>query len=334
MRDLPRRELEARVGDPHGLLGPELVVVADGPARGNRRARLTSGTGLQVEVSLDRGCDLLGATWRGTSLAFASAAGDTVPAAVEHRGTGWLRAWPGGLLTTCGLRHVGEPEDTGGEHLGMHGRVTGSPAEQARAWSAWEGDRLVSRVSARLREATAFAEHLAVERTVSVVAGDDTVRLHDVIRNEGFRPELLMVMYHVNLGWPLVDEGTEVSVPAGRTWGLLDGAEQEPPGAVAAVGDPAGDLVVAHEVDPGAGGWAEAAVTGAEAQVAVRWRPEQLPCLTQWRSALPGAYVVGVEPGTCVPRGRAAERAAGRGVLLEPGQTWEVDLELAVSPAG
>jgi hypothetical protein len=49
-------------------------------------------------------------------------------------------------------------------------------------------------------------ENLVLERRIEVEVGTDTVNFHDRVRNLGFYPTPHALLYHINLGWPVVDK--------------------------------------------------------------------------------------------------------------------------------
>src|SRR3546814_15777709 len=55
--------------------------------------------------------------------------GITVRQPFSNRGLDWLRTFGGGLLTTCGLSHVGGPETGDFGEQGLHGLISNTPAE-------------------------------------------------------------------------------------------------------------------------------------------------------------------------------------------------------------
>lgn len=293
-------------------LGPRRVVVDEGPERHTRLAVLRSGAGLDVAIDLDHGMGLRHASIGGVPVELSLAAdGDA--------GADWLRRWRGGLLTTCGLRNVGPAGELDGERFGQHGRASSLAAESIEAVAEWDGDRLVSRVSGTMHEAVPGGEHLSWRRTWRLAAGENRIALHDVVRNDGFRPEALMLLYHVNVGWPFLDEGVGVEV---------GGVRQEPfempePGA--------DEQMVRHAVAPGADGWCRASVHAATT-FTLEWRPDELPWFTEWRWPRAGTYALAFEPGTCLPYGRRHEAAAGRTVVLAPGEEKHTRLVLRFDP--
>jgi len=108
-REWTREELLSRTGDMSQLGGVRLVTLADGPERGVQAADVRTRDGLCFTVLLDRGMDIDQAEYRGLPLAWVSPTGPVAPSFYEARGTGWLRTFHGGLLTTCGLTQAGVP---------------------------------------------------------------------------------------------------------------------------------------------------------------------------------------------------------------------------------
>ena len=133
-------ELRQRVGDMRQLASAEAFELTDGAERGSRGVRLRNAAGLELAVMTERGLSLTSLTYQGVPLPFVSAVGAAHPAYADPRGTGWLRTWPAGFLTPCGLTQVGSPCVDGGEELGIHGRVSGLPARNVSYGGQWHGD--------------------------------------------------------------------------------------------------------------------------------------------------------------------------------------------------
>jgi Domain of unknown function (DUF4432) len=203
---LARQQLYQRVGRLEQVAGIQPFVFDDGPARGVRALRLRTGGSLSLDVLCDRVMDLGAAEYRGVSLAWASPTGVVAPHFRELQGEGWLRSFAGGLLVTCGLQNVGEPSEWGGEELGLHGRISNTPATLLAREVRWEGENCLLQARAEVRESKVFGADLVLTRTISARIGEPRVRIEDTVRNEGYRPEPLMLLYHINLGWPLLDE--------------------------------------------------------------------------------------------------------------------------------
>jgi hypothetical protein len=337
---LARQQLYQRVGRLEQVAGIQPFVFDDGPARGVRALRLRTGGSLSLDVLCDRGMDLGAAEYRGVPLAWASPTGVVAPHFRELQGEGWLRSFAGGLLVTCGLQNVGEPSEWGGEELGLHGRISNTPATLLAREVRWEGENCLLQARAEVRESKVFGADLVLTRTISARIGEPRVRIEDTVRNEGYRPEPLMLLYHINLGWPLLDETARLVGP-GRP-----GEPPEPRDAEAHEGLKDWDTfasptpgfrerVFYHRPRADAQGWAEARLENPWLEggiaLSVRFRPEQLPHFVQWTMTGEGTYVVGLEPATCRVGGYQREEAEGRVIHLAPGESRRFRLQIEIS---
>jgi hypothetical protein len=315
-----------RVGSLGQVARVESFVETDGPGRGTRRLRVVNGGGLEFDVHPDRALDLGAATLDGMPLAWLSSTGIASPAAYEPEGRGWLRTFGGGLLTTCGLDSFGPPADDEDGAAGMHGRIGASPATLTTVDASAE--RIT--VSGSVRQTAVFAENLVLRRSITTGVGTTAVTVEDTVTNDGSASTPHMVLYHVNLGWPLLDEDATLEIPH---------ASVEPRDADAAEG-----LGRQYGFDTPTAGFREqvyihqggseryASLTNKARGVRFTLRySDTLPAIFEWKMTATQHYVLGLEPAnTPEIGGRAAARASGRLPRLEPGQSvdYRIDFEV------
>jgi hypothetical protein len=312
-----------------------MVELADGVERGLRAADVRTGSGLAYTVLLDRGMDIGPATFGATALAFISPTGFAHPAFYEPEGAGWLRTFGGGLMVGCGLTNVGNAAEDEGESLGVHGRLSLLPVQRVATGESWQGDACQFWVRGEMRQARFFGENLRLERTITSWLGESRIIVRDRVENLGYAPSPLMILYHINLGFPLLDEGSRLE------------AEPHPvlprdPAAVPGLGDwmrmappQAGyrEQVFYHDLPADSDGWATIALVNPRRalRLTVRFMKATLPNLVQWKQMGQGAYVVGLEPANCHVEGRAAERELGTLQYLQPGEGRDFQVEIAVT---
>jgi len=218
-----RRELLRRVGGFDQVAGVRLVTLGDGNERGVRVVEFRTGTGFEFEVIVDRAFDIGRCELAGRALAWQSGLGYGGPWFAEHEGLGWLRNWGGGLLTTCGLDHaLFMAEDTAAhyhfpaketESFGLHGRVSNRPARLTAYGQRWESDECVLYAEGEVLQASVFGEHLLLRRRIEARVGESRLTIHDEVENVGWDPTPHIYLYHVNIGFPVVDAGAELLVP-------------------------------------------------------------------------------------------------------------------------
>lgn len=328
-REYSRRQVAQRVGDLIQVAGVERFTYDEGVGDGVRAARVRSGGGLDFTVLLSRGMDIGAASWKGTPFAWVSATGWAHPHAFVPEWRGWLQTFHGGLLTGCGLSNAGAANQDGDENLGIHGRLSHIPAEQAAAWTDWDADEATVFVEGTMREATVFGENLRLRRTVSAPVGGSSMTITDTVVNEGFKTSPLMLLYHLNFGWPLVDEGTRIVVPEGTRTTARDAVAEKGLREATTLSAPVpgyDEQCFFHEVPSGP--VSVEMVNPSGFGVRIEYDTAAFPYLTQWKMMGEGEYVCGIEPANCRVLGRAAERAAGRLQHIEPGETRRFSVTL------
>jgi len=173
-------------------------------------------------------------------------------------------------------------------------------------------------------------QSLRLRSSISTNIGSNQFSWTDEVENIGGRHATLQMLYHFNIGQPLLKPGVKISAPLGTvaprtevaakkgidTWNMMPpprpgSAEQVYVCDLAA--DSAGDtriLVSGLEGDEG---------------VSLQFNKRALPCFTLWRNtaAEQDGYVVGLEPGTNYPNPRSFENEHGRVVSLKPGERWQ-----------
>jgi galactose mutarotase-like enzyme len=140
-----------------------------------------------------------------------------------------------------------------------------------------------------------------------------------------------MVLYHVNLGWPMLDAGSVVEIPAAavhpRDPDAVAGLEER-----AQIGEPTvgfREQVYIHE----SGDDHVARVINEARGLTFTLRySDTLPAIFQWKMTATKHYALGLEPAnTPEIQGRAAARANGVLPRLEPGESRSYAIEIEVN---
>lgn len=325
-----------KIGNTAQLGGIETSVLDNGLGRGTRIAWINTGTGLRYKVVLDRAMDIVDAFYNQHSLAWLSHAGVMPPQPFADQGIDWLRTFSGGLLTTCGLSNVGGPN----EKQGLHGKVSNIPAEIV---SIIQPDLLAGKmemsITGIIRETTIFGPNLELRRTISGVLGEATIKIEDEVINRGNTTAPHMLLYHINLGWPLVDEGAEIFWQG--KWVARDAPNNPifreendfhhcpaPLDSHAGPGEEAAFIDVAADEQ----GECHCGIRNPQIGLALSiiFQKHQLPWLTNWQHWGKGEYVTGLEPGTNPPIGQAKAREENTLIYLAPNESRRYDLVLKV----
>lgn len=241
----------------------------------------------------------------------------------ERGGLGWLTGFDE-WLCRCGLNWNGPPGDDAGRLLTLHGRIANTPAHHVQL--EYDDQRIV--VLGEVEEAGLFHARLELRTIYMVEVGSNIIHISDTITNRGGTPAEMQLLYHCNVGPPLLGAGSQVHVPIGELWPMTAHAADGLTNWNHYEGPKAGFVEQVYCIRPlaDADGHSAAVLHDAECKCGMRMQfpVATLPCFTVWKNtaAIEDGYVTGLEPATNFPRFRAAERQAGRVRTLDPGASW------------
>lgn len=329
-----KAELLRRVGSMEAVAGIRHLTHENGRARGLGVYQVTSGA-LAFTLNIDKCMDLASLTYGGVPLQFVARCGDMAPLWYND-GPNAARSITGGMLFTCGFGNVGGLQTLeNGRTLPQHGYARTSPACLHGAQTRWEGNDYLLRVTGEMREAALFGENIVLRRTVTTVLGNPEITIEDEMENENVHEAPLMLMYHINAGFPLLDEHSYAVFDAQATR-CRDAAAQAglarqdchafgPP----VDGDP--EQVFYHTLRD-EGGISRAALVNPKLGLglSIAYANAELPNFIQWKCMASGDYVMGLEPSNCFPEGLQRQMETGGLRMLAAGERIRTTLTLRV----
>ena len=146
-------------------------------------------------LNVSKACDIMQLYHEGKNMSFVSQNGFT------KREISFLKRFEGGMLYTCGLDSVG-----GRDGYELHGTLHNIPAEIVRA-ECNESGIVVETI---IRDTALFGQNLVMKRKIFTAIGGDNVTLEDTLINEGYKAEEYCLLYHINVGYPMLDNGAKV----------------------------------------------------------------------------------------------------------------------------
>lgn len=132
----------------------------------------------------------------------------------------------------------------------------------------------------------------------------------------------VQILYHMNMGYPLLSEKSQIYIPADKViprtaWaekGIGEWDRMLPPTAGFE------EQCYYHEFkNPEKKGLAAIYNTDIDQGLVITYDADQLPFFTEWKMMGVRDYVLGLEPGNCNPDGRDKMRASGKLVEVMPG---------------
>ena len=320
-RNYTRADLMRRIGDISQIGGVRSYRLDGGSGDGLPVVQVDTGAGLRFNVVPGRALDITGAWYNDVPLGYRTPTGEVDGARCEPEDQGWIRTAVLGLLVTGGLDNVGNPAVEDDQIFGLHGPLSNLAASNVYADGEWNGDEYEMWVQGRVRQAALFGENLELKRRISTSLGATSLLIHDEVTNLGARPEPALVLYHLNPGYPILDEGSQLHVRSQSR-------------------RPYDDHAASLQDD-----WQNYANQGTSSQrrvalinrafgegigLGIGYRKDQLPYLNQWKMTGVGEYVTGIEPANCTVLGREQNRADNTMHTLQPGETVEFEVELSV----
>ena len=173
---------------------------------------------------------------------------------------------------------------------------------------------------ATIRDARIFSYQLILEREYIIPLDENAVYLTDTIKNIGSMEAPLEVLYHCNMGYPLLDENAELSIPAVKVEARNDHAQSGIDTCLVCEKPQNGyeEMCYYHTME----GKTEVSIFNNKIKkgLTMSYDTKELPCFTQWKMMGEYDYVMGLEPGNCYPDGRDVMREKGILEFLRGGE--------------
>ncbi|MDI9241466.1 aldose 1-epimerase family protein [Fusibacillus kribbianus] len=305
--------------------GVEEHRLVGGKGDGMRLFQVRNGSGLEFTVSADRAADISRISFKGVNMNYMGSAGYVAPAYYDEPGFGFLKSFNCGFLTTCGLQSIGTPSVDGDVPCPLHGTISNTPAD--RIYYTEEDGKI--ELHAKITDAEIFKQKLILNRTISCEYGSNKLTISDTVKNEGSADEPFMLLYHMNMGYPLLSEKARVAVSskhviprdehAARDLDTWDKMLAPIPNFQ--------EQCYYHEFEdhkPCAKIFNPDAGVG----LAIRWDEKQIPYMTEWKMMGERDYVLGLEPCISKLEGRAELRKNGTLQFIKPGEVRHFELEV------
>lgn len=302
------------IGHTMQMYGVEEVRLCGGKGDGMRMLNVRNGKGLEFWISLDRCADITRLSLKGDNFSFISPCGYVSPQYYDGVGLGFLKSFTAGFCTTCGLTTVGNPSTDDGEQLPLHGTISNTPCESFSY--TVEEDKI--RITATVRDARLFSHKLILKREYIVSLKENKLKMTDTVKNIGAHKSPYAILYHCNMGYPLLSEKSEIDIPSKEVIarnehsqsGIDKWNKAEPPQRDYE------EMCFYHTFDK----LATASIYNPELKKGIRltFDTSELKYFIQWKMMGENDYVMGLEPSNCKLDGRDKMREQGILEFLEP----------------
>jgi hypothetical protein len=251
----------------------------------------------------------------------------------DPSGLGWLEGFDE-LVVRCGLASNGAPDFDERGHLRypLHGRIGNLPATKVEA----SVDDQAGTITVRgIVEETRFHfQKLRLTAAVTTSFNSGSFTLQDDVTNFGGTAATMQMLYHINIGAPLLDPGSRLVAPiakvAPRNRHAAEGLGSWQTMAAPMAGYE--EQVYFAELTGDGDGSTQVLLknSAGNAGVGLRCNKQALPYFVLWKNtvALSDGYVAGLEPATNFPNPHNFEAQHRRVVNLPAGQLWENTLHI------
>lgn len=312
--------------------------LTDGPSRGVDLLRIT-GNRASFILLPTRGMSLWQATLGDLRFGWDSPVrGPVHPSLVpvtEPSGLGWLSGFDE-LLVRCGLESNGAPEfdESGRLRYPLHGRIANLPAHALHIHV--DEDKDLIEITGEVYESRLFFANWTLRSTIRFHLDGNTIEIEDTVINGSDQPAEHQLLYHINVGAPVLEEGAQLVAPietmVPKTPRAVEGVEtfatyEAPQPGFA-------EQVYLMQLQHDDEGQSRVMLRSQDASrgMGVEFDTHTLPYFIQWKNTggLRDGYVTGLEPATNFPNTRSFEGEHGRVVQLPPGgeQTYRLRLHL------
>ena len=295
---------------------------------GLRTIEVYNAAGLRYTLVADRALDLYDLSYKGVNFAFHTKNGLHAGHNYTPLGDEFFHYWSAGMLATCGLSSVGAGcSDESGTHP-IHGRIGQTPATQLSTSATWEDNDYRLAVSGEMAETRLYGRNLLLSRKIETGLNEKSIHICDTLTNLGSSAEEFMLLYHVNVGHPLLSERSRFfssPIEANQTAG--NPAE---PKTIDPPYDDAREQMYIHKAKTKT---CIAGLLNDELQLGfyLTFETEPLPMLLEWKHFRSGDYVLGIEPCNCYCMGRSKEREHGTLPVIGAYETIRYHLTLGIA---
>ncbi|QTQ10755.1 aldose 1-epimerase family protein [Treponema parvum] len=327
------KEEKRLIGNRDQLFRINRIERKDGKAAGVEMIDVSNRSGMHFDVNISRGLDIPYLDFNGENVGFLAPCGIVHPSYFDDKELGFLKSFAPGFLTTCGLKIVGVPCEFEGQSYGLHGNISNTPAENFR-YSLVEDENPYVLIEGDVNDGIIFGERLTLHRTIKCYYRERKIYLHDRVTNDGARRTRHMILYHCNIGYPLLSPDSEIYIPSDE---VIPRNEHSQSGIKRWINledpDPKyEEMCYYHKLKKNGNGRARVGVFNVllDFGVSIDFDAFTLDHFIQWKMMGVNDYVTGLEPANATIDGVADAVSNGSMKYLEPDESVEYDLVFSI----
>ena len=306
---------QKKITDMSQLAGIKQLEYTSGRAKGCGAFEVYNQAGLCFSVLPDQCLDIYDLRFKGMNIGYPTKSALQNNSSFNALDNEFAYYWRAGMLYTCGLANAGPSCVDEGLWRTEHGRIGMIPADNVRVNSYWKDDKYILGIDGDVTESIVCGSRLQLARHIETECNSKEIHIHDVLNNLKPQDEEFMLLYHINFGYPLVDEGSRLIKGAGSVEPRTDHAKTgiDLWDQISAPLDEYEEQCFFHDNTADKDGFAYFGIINDKREIGVyvKYSLETLPIAVQWKNMLAHDYVVALEPGNSYIMGRTEERENG-----------------------
>jgi len=237
---------------------------------------------LRVLLNESKALDIMQIFYKGVNTSFVSKNG------FSTKEGDFAKRFEGGALYTVGLDSAG-----GREGFEVHGSFHNlKPLVKV---AEVVGDSIV--VEGEIKDSALFGKNLVMKRRYTLKLDSDALVLEDELVNLGTEKEPYCVLYHNNIGYPLLDEGSELTINNNKYEPRTPYAKEKMAEGFVITEPLDNQEETCYFIESKDG---VASITNKKLGVkfSIEFSKDTLPYMVEWKSMRSGDYALGLEPTT------------------------------------
>ena len=237
---------------------------------------------LRILLNKSKALDILQLFYKGKNMSLITKNG------ISNSNGPFIDRFEGGMLYTVGFDSAG-----GREGFEIHGSFHNlTPTITKKEIS----DRNIV-IEAYIEDTKLFGKHLVLKRRYTLGLNDNFLLLEDVLINKDTKPENYCILYHNNLGYPMLDENDEIIINNNlliprtkyaketiKTWNIMGKAMDEVEETCYFIDVIDGKAVLNNHKE--------------NIQFVLEYSKDTLPEFVLWKQTKSGDFALGFEPST------------------------------------
>jgi len=255
------------------------VVLTEGAEEGVKAIFCYNGK-LNFVLLESNGLDIYSLEHKGTNISCITKNG------LFQGGNDFLQRFPAGMLYTCGFDNIGA-----GRNRPLHGLYHTLKAQIITCIANEEGIK----VEGIIRQSQLFGLNLVMKRTIIAKLNAEEIEIHDELTNEAYKDEEYSILYHINVGYPMLDKDAEIVADIKSSYARTDFAKtgMDRMFNMDDATDNLEERCFFHDVKV-----PEVSLVNKKLgkKFTVTYSNKTLPSFVEWKSMASGDYALGLEP--------------------------------------